>query len=143
MDLIRAFKTEDGLTENGGITNTTSSSNTTDLFFQIGAFRTRDEADIIQAFRAAFADNPLDAMKILFYSRDIRGGQGERRTFRIILKDLANTRPEYVRKNLSLIPEYGRWDDLFVLEGTPLEDEMLNFVTNMLLTDCAKLGFEQ
>ena len=48
---------------------------------------------------------------------DIRGGNGERRVFRIILRWLGDNEPESVRRNIDLIPEYGRWDDLLALFG--------------------------
>ena len=60
-------------------------------------------------------------MKALFYTRDVRGGQGERRTFRVILNHLAKTHPDAVARNIELVSEYGRFDDLYCLVGTPLE----------------------
>ena len=141
MDLIRAFKTEDGRTENGALTHTTSSNAATDLFFQIGAFRNRDEGGILSAFRSAFADSPLDTMRILFYSRDVRGGQGERRTFRIVIRDLAHNQPEILAKNLHLIPEYGRWDDVLCLLNTPVGEQVVQLIRAALESGdalCAK-----
>jgi hypothetical protein len=142
MDLIKALQTNDGLTENGALTHTTSSDATTDLFFQVGAFRHQDEQAILARFNAAFAASPLDAMRILFYARDVRGGQGERRTFRIILKNLAINQPEVVAANLHLIPEYGRWDDVLILLDTPLSEMAINLIKTALLENedalCAK-----
>ena len=63
-----------------------------------------------------------------FYARNIRGGLGERRTPKVIWKYLAETRPEIVRKNIEFIPAFGRWDDLFVFEGTPVENDMWNLI---------------
>ena len=70
-------------------------------------------------FSDAFYENPLLAVKWLFMLRDVRGGMGERRSFRICLAWLANARPELVKKLIKLIPEYGRFDDLIYsgLEG--------------------------
>jgi len=48
-------------------------------------------------------------------------GAGNRSGFRDCLKWLAETDPKWVESNLSSIPEYGRWDDLRELFGTPLE----------------------
>lgn len=135
MNLLQAMTTGDTLTENGAVTHSTSSQPLVDLFFKINAMRASSDQEILQAWTLAFGTNPLDAMKILFYSRDIRGGQGERRVFRVILKDLAERYPDVVRKNLQLIPEMGTWEDLLVLEGTPLEQEMLTMIVKQLKTD--------
>ena len=78
-------------------------------------------------------------MKILFYARDIRGGLGERRVFRVIFSALAALEPESVRKNIALIPEYGRWDDLLELLGTPCEADALAFIKEQLTADLAAL----
>lgn len=43
---------------------------------------------------------------------------------RIIWRYLANNYPEIMSKNLSYIAEFGRWDDMFELIGTPIEKEM-------------------
>ena len=99
------------------------------MFGTIGALRKADEDRITSLFEEAYKENPLLATKILFYARDIRGdkettGLGERRVFRIILKYAALHHPECIRPNLDLIGIYGRYDDLYELIGTPLEDDM-------------------
>lgn len=54
-------------------------------------------------------------MKWLFFARDIRGGLGERRLFRVAMKFVAEYEPDFVVKVIPLIPEYGRYDDWWVL----------------------------
>ena len=110
-------------TENMALTNVSTKSFLLDFFGVGGALRTRWENDIIRIFTKAFAEDKLLALKALFYFRDIRGGQGERRTFRIILKYLGEQYPEIVKKNLENIPFYGRWDDLYSLFYTKSEKE--------------------
>ena len=122
-------------TENGERAFSTTKSKLVDLFGTIGALRTRNEASIIEAFKQAYAENPLLATKMLFYARDIREGCGERRTFRIILKWLAEYHPEAVRPNLDLIGVYGRYDDLYSLIDTPVEKEMWTVMKKQLLED--------
>lgn len=100
-------------TENEMPTNETSLDANVDFFGSIASARSWDEFDIIQAFDNAMDENPLIAMKTLFYARDIRGGQGERRIFRVCLEHLCSMYPEIFHKNLSLVPVYGRWDDMF------------------------------
>ena len=67
---------------------------------------------------------PLFATKIAFYARDVRGGLGERQTFRTILQFMAKYHPDALRPNLDLIGVYGRYDDMYCLVGTPMEEEM-------------------
>lgn len=123
------------LTENGAITHRTTKSNLLDMFAMGGAMRNRPDEDVILMFRKAFVENPVYALKCLFYLRDIRGGQGERRFFRVCIRDLASLDPDAVKRNLELIPEYGRWDDLYCLVGTPLEEDAMSFFKRQLALD--------
>ena len=75
------------------------------------------------------------AMRALFYTRDIRGGLGERRVFTVILRWLAETHPRSVQKNLANVAEYGRFDDLLVLLDTPLEEELGAYLRHQLAKD--------
>ncbi|QTE67627.1 DUF2828 family protein [Clostridiales bacterium] len=127
------------LTENSAATLRTTGSECLDLFATIGALRNAEEQEIIVRFARAYAEDRDLAMKMLFYSRDIRGGLGERRVFRTILKHLADAQPESVRKNLHLVSEYGRWDDLTVLFGTKCEKEAMAVIQEQLAKDLAAL----
>ena len=40
-----------------------------------------------------------------------------------------------VKRNLDLIPEYGRWDDLFALFGTPLQEDALKLIKTQIAKD--------
>lgn len=122
-------------TENGAIAYDTTQNTLLDLFAEIGALRNANERKIVDLFEKSYAENPLLTLKCVFYSRDIRGGQGERRVFRVLIKHLANTRPDVLRLNLSLIPEYGRFDDLWVLLETQVETDVINFVKEQLDKD--------
>ncbi|MGN1104059.1 MAG: DUF2828 family protein [Candidatus Coproplasma sp.] len=115
-------------TENGAVTNASSGSECLDLFATIGALRGADSVDIIRRFIRAYTEDKDIATKILFFARDVRGGLGERRVFRIILKWLACNKSETVKKNLPYIAEYGRYDDLLVLLGTPCEKDALALI---------------
>lgn len=124
-----------GYTENGAITHKTTNSALLDMFAMGAAMRTRSDEDVILMFRKAFAENPVYALKCLFYIRDIRGGQGERRFFRVVIKDLANQDPDAVKRNFSNIAEYGRWDDFYALVGTKVESEAFSFLREQLALD--------
>lgn len=123
------------LTENGAVTHKTTNSALLDMFAMGAAMRTRSDEDVILMFRKAFTENPVYALKCLFYIRDIRGGQGERRFFRVVIKDLANQDPDAVKRNFSNIAEYGRWDDFYALVGTKVESEAFSFLREQLALD--------
>lgn len=122
-------------TENGGITHKTTKSALLDMFAMGAAMRSRSDADVILMFRNAYAENPTYALKCLFYIRDVRGGQGERRFFRLCIKDLAKQDADAMRRNIQNIPEYGRWDDLYELVNTPVEGDMWKFMKHQLALD--------
>lgn len=126
-------------TENGAKMFKTTESKVLDLFSKVGSLRSRTEKEIVYMFEDAYNESPTLAVKTLFYTRDIRGGLGERRTFRIILKWLAIEHPEAVIKNIAAIPEFGRWDDVFELEDTSCENAMYDLLFNQLSTDFSKM----
>lgn len=138
--LLSAMQTKDSLTSNGMLTNSSSLNHCVDLFFQIGAMRGQDKQRLINAFTKAFAENSLTAMRLLFWARDVRGGAGERQIFKDIITYLATNHTETLAKNLHLISEFGRWDDLLVLVGTPLEKQAFGLIAEALN---AKIKAEQ
>ena len=133
-------ETNEILTENGAVAYRTTNSALLDMFAVIGALRSRPSEEIINKFTKAFAEDQLLAMKMLFYARNIRGGLGERRTFRILIKYMAQYHSDVMRKNIDLIPIFGRWDDLYELVGTKLEDEAFDLISNQLKADLSNLA---
>lgn len=129
-------------TENGAVTLRSSGNYCLDLFFRAGGMRDADEAEIGRTVTRAYTENPADTMKILFYIRDIRGGMGERRFFRIAMQTLAKAAPDAVRRNLCLFAEYGRYDDLCALFGTPCEADALALIAQQFRRDieCLEKG---
>lgn len=122
-------------TENGAVALKSTKKGLLDAFGKLGAMRTNEEAEIIKTFNLAFAEDKELAMKLLFYIRDIRGGQGERRVFRVIMNYLAKNKPEVVIKNLDNFAFYGRYDDLLCLLDTPVERYVLGLITDTLGAD--------
>jgi hypothetical protein len=100
-----------------------------DLFFSIAASRGKD---VSGAFARAYASDPNVAMKILFWARDARSGAGERATFRKLLQNLEITQTDSLLKNLALIPEYGRWDDLMVFNTQKVKMAAYDIVVRAL-----------
>lgn len=122
-------------TENGALTHKSTMNSCLDFFAMGGAMRNRDESDILNMFLKAFKENEVVALKLLFYFRDIRGGQGERRLFRTIIRHLGFKYPAAIRRNLVYIPEFGRWDDLYELVGTHCEDDIFGFIREQFILD--------
>lgn len=123
-------------TENGAKCYNTTGSKVLDLFSKAGGMRVRIN-DVRDAFSAAWDENPELAIKLAFYCRDVRGGMGERDVSREMLRWVAEFHPETMRKNLKFIPEYGRWDDIYVFVGTKVEDDVWELVRKQFIADIA------
>ena len=122
-------------TENGQRALNTTNSKCLDFFSVCGALRNTTDDRITRLFDDAYHEDALLATKILFYLRDVRGGLGERNTFRVLLKYAATNYPECIVNNVEYISDFGRFDDLYELVGTPLEDTMWTLVKNQLTAD--------
>ena len=129
-ELLRNLKEQSNktLTQNGAVTYKSTLTKLYDLFAQGASMRGASDSDCILMFKNAYEENPNMALKCLFYLRDIRGGQGERRFFRLCIKWLATNHMEEMTHLIRFVPEYGRYDDLFELFGTPVEAEMMGYV---------------
>ena len=99
-------------TQNGALAHKTTRSKVYDMFALGGAYRQRSDSDCILLFKEAYDEDSTLAVKCLFYLRDCRGGQGERRFFRVCFNWLCKEHPGHARKLLPYVSEYGRWDDL-------------------------------
>lgn len=103
------------VTENGAVGYRTTGKELLDLNFAVASLRKMSDEEIAKRFKKAFCEDKILATKWLFFARDVRGGLGERRLFRVVLKDLVESNPEMVIPVINLIPEYGRYDDLWCL----------------------------
>ena len=127
-------------TENGAVALNTTGDACLDLFSTIGALRKADDVRVQSLFAEAYKENPLFATKIVFYARDIREGLGERKVFRTLLKYMADVHPEALKKNLDLIGVFGRYDDLYCLIGTSLEEDMWSAMKKQFEEDLKNLN---
>ena len=50
-------------------------------FFALGGAKRNNQDQVLQLFSRAYSQDKQTALRILFYLRDIRGGQGERKSF--------------------------------------------------------------
>lgn len=103
------------VTENGAVGYRTTGKELLDLNFAVSSLRKMSDQEVANRFMRAFCEDHILAMKWLFYARDIRGGLGERRLFRVVLESLVQSNPEMIIPVINLIPEYGRYDDLWCL----------------------------
>jgi hypothetical protein len=124
-----AVKNQKARTENGMKARANTANALTDLFFKIGAMRGKN---VIPAWTAAYVQDANLAGRIALWARDVRGGAGERKIFRDILADLVKNDLDRARALAARVPELGRWDDLLVLIGTPLEQEAFDMIRDAL-----------
>lgn len=81
--------------------------------------------------RRCLAKYPEDTCVLAFQTRDIRGGKGERQLGRFMLTQILKERPDLAASLVPLLPEYGRWDDVWSLYG--ISDEVSAVVDSVVL----------
>ncbi len=128
-------------TDNNMPTNSTSGKALLDLLFLCGASRNMSEPDIVTLFNEAYQEDPLAALRILFYARDIEKGLGERRFFRVVTKWLGDN-PNNLNnllKEENFTKNIVRIDDLIYLVNHFIEnkkyesaDKILNFLFSLM-----------
>lgn len=139
MDAIKNESADTNLTrtENGALGFANCRSAIVDFFYKISTFRQEEATKKQTAFLKALAEDKDLAYRMLFFSRDIRQGLGERQLFRDVFDTLD---PKVIKSLFKLIPEYGRWDDVLdVLRNDgideALRDEILSFVQEQFNED--------
>jgi len=134
--LVNAIQSHDVLTTNGAVSHSTSGTSVLDFFGKAAAMRGSSEQDVINSFSLAYREDKTLALKALFYLADVRGGQGERRLFRVAYNWLAKNDATVAKKLLKYIPEYTRFDNVLeTLENTALEGDALSFLAKQLKAD--------
>ena len=136
MNLINNLKTQMNKTTtlNGAETYISTTSPLLDWFSLGGATR-KNQALTEDLFRKALAENASKAIRILFYLRDVRGGQGERDVFRTGTRILANEYVGIFEAVAPLIADYGRYDDLVRLIDTKSSKAVIKVIKNQLAED--------
>lgn len=131
-----SFANENVLTENGAVAYKTSGKNIVDFNFKMSSYRNLTKSEIVNDFIGVYNENPLLAVKMIFFAGDIRGGMGERRVFNTCMDWLANTHGDIVNHIIHLIPEYNRWDaviNLFFVENT--KEKALEIISQTIKSD--------
>lgn len=132
MDAIKNESADTNLTrtENGALGFANCRSAIVDFFYKISTFRQEEATKKQTAFLKALAEDKDLAYRMLFFSRDIRQGLGERQLFRDVFDTLD---PKVVKALFKLIPEYGRWDDVLdVLRNDGIDEDVRNEVIDFV-----------
>lgn len=127
------------VTENGAVGYRTTGKALLDLNFAVSSLRKASAEEIADKFVKAYYENPVLAVRWLFYAGDVRQGLGERRLFRTILRYLAQSHVDIARALMPLLPEYSRWDVVVALLDTPLGDEAADLIEKQLREDHANM----
>lgn len=138
--LAKTLDNEISITENGAKGYKTTGKKLLDLNFSVTSLRNLNEDTVFFKFREAFYEDRLLSMKWLFFAADVREGMGERRLLRIILKNLAKSDKDICKAVLHLVPEYSRWDNLWVLLDTDLKDDVIKLISLKLKEDFEHLS---
>lgn len=125
-NFLQAATTHDSRTENRAVSHSTSGSLLLDYFSKCSSYRDRDYTAVSADISAAFGENPLQALKTIFYNRlitrkitgfytseTVQKGQGSRDEYRKSIKYMALNHPKILEKNLWLMPVVGCWKDLW------------------------------
>lgn len=123
------------LTEKGAISLETTGMSRVNLFFK--TCRGIEEEQLYNLLDAAWDEDKLDCLKLIFNTRDCRGGKGERLIFQQAMKWLSKKDQAAVLANIELVPEYGRWEDLlgFIEFGSVFADRVAELFARQLKSD--------
>lgn len=127
------------ITENGAVGFRTTGAKLLDLNFAVSSLRSKTDQEIETRFAEALGEDFVTAVVWLFFARDIRGGLGERRLFRVCMRYLAREFPDKVAKLIPLVAEYGRWDDLLCLLDTRVATTVTNTFLHQLNEDTRRM----
>ena len=100
------------ITENGAVGYKSTGSVLTDLNFRVSSMRNGMTANDIELFVQAMNEDLEYAIKWLFFTRDVRGGMGERDVFQKLYMKFAELYPIEAKATLVLVAEFGRWKDV-------------------------------
>lgn len=128
MTLLDALRTKDTVTANGAVAHSSTLNACLDYFAIAGNRHTS-----LQQFLAAFAEDPTIALRILFWSRDCRGGAGSRFSFVEIIKYLQENNPSAFSQIFKFIPIYGYWKDIF--KNLSPSKELVSYICDTLIDE--------
>ena len=125
-------------TENGAISLANTGSARVDLFFKL--VRNIPRTALERLIETSWYECPLDTMKILFQSRDCRGGKGDRTPFILAMQYIIARYPKWFLANFKQISLYGRWLDYIEIYKSDfcnpaIQEEILKHLAETLQKD--------
>ena len=124
--------------EKGALSLATTNNACVDLFFKM----TQDfhqNSNFEELINKSWKESPLDTLKIIFQSRDCRGGKGTKKTFINAMKYLSYDYPEWVEQNISIVPTFGRYKDLIELINNTTRCQIINLICEQLKEDITNM----
>ena len=140
-DAIKQTQRNVSVTENGNVGYKTTYHPLLDFNFKVSSYRHETDEAVKRDIKEIIKSNDAQyLLKYLFMLRDVRGGLGERRLFRLGLKELMATnfanKSEIISDLIKTqIANYGRFDDLFLFMGTDYQDVLISTVHSQLKSD--------
>jgi len=135
----KTLNNEISITENGAIGYASAGSEILTMNFMLSSLRNETDSSIAERFAKVYFEDPSLAVKFLFFIGDIRGGCGERRTFRVCMDWLVSNKNDIAKKVIRLVPEYTRWDNLVMLIDSKLRNDVIEIVAGQLSDDVEKM----
>jgi len=147
MDIFNAMKNTQTIeSENGATMFASSGKAIVDLNFKVPQMRENAINGNNKAnyafFKDAYDESPEYALRWLLFSRDIRGGLGEREIFRGLIAEIAKHNLELAMKIVKDIhvEEYGRFDDMIAVYpqvNSAVQSIIVENIYNQLREDIA------
>lgn len=138
---LKAFKEKElTTTANGAKVYRTTKNQVLNFFYDITSLRFASEDDIVEKFTNSMFTNPPDTLKLLGYARDVRGGMGERRLFRVGMKRMVEVFKERINfQNLfDFIGDCGRYDDYVDIMHSVEDDDLYKQMATPLMIQFGK-----
>jgi hypothetical protein len=126
------------INEKGACSLATTNNACVDLFFKM----TQDlyqNPNFVEWIEKSWEESPLDTMKIIFQSRDCRGGKGTKKTFINAMKHLSYEHPDWVEENMAIIPTFGRYKDWIELINDNTIDQIIYLICKQLNEDITNM----
>ena len=127
-------------TENGAVTFSGSGNANLNFFSGVASMRGKKD-QVIALFVSAFLEDQDLAIRNWLWLRDIRGGAGERESFRIIALWLEENHPDIILNNFDKFVELGRFDDLLIFHTSDMIKSACFFIAEHM-KEANKLAFK-
>lgn len=138
---LKAFKDKElTMTANGAKVYKTTKNEVLNFFYDVSSMRSANEDVIVERFTDSMFSNPSDTLKLMGYVRDVRGGMGERRLFRVGMKRMVEVFKDRINfENLfDFIGDCGRYDDYIDIMHSVKDDDLYKQMATPLMIQFGK-----